>query len=80
MKEREELAEKDRQAHVKQEQEQIEADLKRSKASVTEFSSALQSRLDDIPEPIHLAGCQSLTKGRFLHELVLLLYLEYSRS
>ncbi|CAD5216331.1 unnamed protein product [Bursaphelenchus xylophilus] len=62
IKEREEQAEKERLNKMKEEQHQIEESWKKSQATASETNAQMQSRIDAIPEPVHLAGCHTLTK------------------
>ncbi|CAD5212245.1 unnamed protein product [Bursaphelenchus okinawaensis] len=62
LKEREENAEKEKRTKAREDHVQIEEDWRRSQVSASESTAQMQSRLEAIPEPVHLAGCHTLTK------------------
>lgn len=64
MKEKEETAERERQEQARKENERIQSEMKRKRQDASEFTSAMQERLDAIPEPLHLATCHTLSKGK----------------
>jgi hypothetical protein len=37
--------------------------MRRKRQNASEFTAAMQERLDAIPEPLHLATCHTLSKG-----------------
>lgn len=67
MKEKEETEERERKEQTRRENEQIQSELRKRRQDATEFTAAMQERLDAIPEPLHLATCHTLSKvGSYL--------------
>ncbi|KAL3116765.1 hypothetical protein niasHT_004266 [Heterodera trifolii] len=62
LKQREEEAEAERKAYEASESQRVQEALEQQRASAKSAAHALQQRLNAFPEPIHLAGCHTLSK------------------
>uniref|UniRef100_A0A183CFS0 Nipped-B protein n=1 Tax=Globodera pallida TaxID=36090 RepID=A0A183CFS0_GLOPA len=67
LKRREEEAAAGRQAYEASESQRVQEELQQQRASAKDAAHALQQRVNSFPEPIHLAGCHTLSKvSKFL--------------
>ncbi|KAH7696294.1 hypothetical protein AAVH_36637, partial [Aphelenchoides avenae] len=62
LKEKEEEMRAEKEARDLRERERIQEEMQTKKQAQEQFQSSLQDRVRSIPEPLHLAGCHTLSK------------------